>query len=431
MRRVRPLTLLLCGLLLTLTACGQAQSASTIYSTPPNIPQGEMLYVLDGSAPSSIVGQRIVSFHPGTTLSTSLPTGLFSQDHQHIYTAIPQNGHTTIMITNTQGSIAVRTFTIAGTYSTASSDYTKSVLSANGRWLALRQLEQTGTMTTFALVDTQKGTLAKTFTAQGDFDLDAVSPDGSRVFLLERLHDTTGHYYVRRYDVSSNQLFQGIIADKSEINDPRMLGSGLTRQMAQDGSRAYTLYTDARSNIAFVHILPLMSNFNGARCINLPAGKSSSLLSYYTLALSADGSLLYATNAALGVTVVISVTDKDAFSDDIVTTIHFSPLNAQIPLNKTMRTLYNGAALSSDQSMLYAVGTRGIVAIHLADEKMKQSYAQQQTFTGIALSMDNKTLYAVSPNEGITLINLQSGQAQQIAPNPVHAPWGIEWVTHV
>jgi hypothetical protein len=200
--------------------------------------------------------------------------------------------------------------------------------------------------------------------------------------------------------------------------------------MAQDGSRAYTLYTDTRSNIAFVHILPLESNFNGARCINLPTGKSPNLLSYYTLALSSDGSLLYATNAALGVTVVIGVTDKDAFSDDIATTIHFTPLNAQTPSNGATHTLYNGAALSADQSMLYAIGTRGIVAIHLADKKMKQSYAQQQTFTGIALSTDNQTLYAVSPNGGITLINLQSGRAQQMAQSPVQAPWGVEWIRH-
>ena len=209
-----------------------------------------------------------------------------------------------------------------------------------------------------------------------------------------------------------------------------MLGSALTRQMAQDGSRAYTLYTDTRSNIAFVHILPLASDFNGARCIDLPADKAGNLLHYYTLALSSDGSLLYATNAALGVTVVISVTDKDAFSDDIVTTIHFSPTNAQITPNEKMRTLYNGAALSSDQSTLYAISTRGIIAINIANEKMKQSYASQQTFTGIALSTDNKTLYAVSPDDGITLVNLQSGQTQQIAQSPVQAPWGIEWVSH-
>ena len=404
MRHVPLLTMLLCGLLLALTACGSSQSGSNTQLASFGIPQGEMLHVLDGSMSTSTGGQRIVSFHPGTNLSTSLPTGLFSQDHQHIYTAIPQHGQTKITVTNTQSGTIIRNLTIPGTYSTIGSDYTKSVLSSDGHWLALRQLEQTDGKTTFALVDTQKGTLVKTFSLPDDFDLDAVSPDGSRVYLLERLHDTTGHYYVRRYDVSSNQLFQGIIADKSELNDPRMLGSALTRQMAQDGSRAYTLYTDTRSNIAFVHILPLASDFNGARCIDLPAGKSSDLLSYYTLALSSDGSLLYATNAALGVTVAISVTDKDAFSDDIVTTIHFSSTNAQVTPNEKMRTLYN--------------------------EKMKQSYASQQTFTAIALSTENQPLYAVSPNDGITLVNLQSGQTQQIAQSPVQAPWGIEWVSH-
>jgi DNA-binding beta-propeller fold protein YncE len=290
-------------------------------------------------------------------------------------------------------------------------------------------VKPTNTSSTFAYIDTQKGILVKTFSLQGNFDLDAVSPDGSRVYLLERLHDTTGHYYVRRYDVQTNQLVQGVIADKSELNDPRMLGSALTRQMAQDGSRAYTLYTDTRSNIAFVHILPLASDFNGARCINLPVGKSADMLHYYTLALSSDGSTLYATNAALGVMVVINVSDKDAFSDDIRTTVHFSPSNAQVTPNEKMRLLYNGAILSSDQSTLYVVGMRGIEAIALVDAKLKQRYAQQQVFTGIALSTDGQMLYGVSPNDGITLVNLQSGQTQQMAQSPIQAPWNIEWVS--
>ena len=192
MLRVCSLTMLICGLLVALTACGQTQSATL--SASSTIPQGEMLHVLDGYSVSSTDGQRIVSFHPGTSLSTSLPTGLFSLDHRYIYTATPQGGQTKITVTNTQGKTVVRSFTIPGTYSTAGNDYTKSVLSANGRWLALRQLEQMNTNTTFALVDTQKGSLVKSFSLKGSFDLDAVSPDGNRVFLLERLHDTTGHY---------------------------------------------------------------------------------------------------------------------------------------------------------------------------------------------------------------------------------------------
>ena len=95
-----------------------------------------------------------------------------------------------------------------------------------------------------------------------------------------------------------------------------------------------------------------------------------------------------------------------------------------------MRILHNGAALSSDQSTLYVTGMSGVVAINIADAKIKQSYAQQQMFTSIALSTDGQTLYAVSPSDGITLVNIRSGQTQQIAQSPAHTPWGIEWVSH-
>jgi len=429
MRRTGLLTIVLCGLLIALTACESATTAST-HSSSPTIAQSENLYVLDGYGPVNTGGQRIVAFRPGASTFTTLPVGLVSQDHQRIYTATPQGTHTQITVTHMKDGAILRQFTIPGSYSTAEQDYTKSVLSFAGQWLALKQVGGSESTSTFVVIDTKVGKVVKAIQLQGTFDLDAISPDGSRLYLLERLHDTIGHYYVRRYDVNEGQLVQTIIADKAEINDPRMIGSALTRQMATDGTRAYTLYTDTRSNIAFVHLLPLASDYNGARCIDLPAGTSADLLHYYTLALSADDSTLYATNAALGVMVVISVTDKDIFSDDIRTTVHFSPVNMQVPSGERIRTLHNGAAISPDQAMLYVIGVRGIVAMNIADAKIQQSYVPQQSFTGIALSGDGQTLYAVSPNSGITLINVHSGQAQKVTQSPAHTPWGIEWVSN-
>jgi len=430
MRRTSLLTIVLCGLLIALTAC-ESTSAGSTHSSSPIVSQSENLYVLDGYASANTDGQRIVGFHPGTSAFTTLPAGLVSQDHQRIYTATPKGIQTQITVTNTKSGAIVRRFTIPGSYSTTEQDYTKSVLSSNGRWLALKPVgEELRANSTFVVIDTEAGKVVKIIHLQGTFDLDAISPDGSRLYLLERLHDKMGHYYVRRYDVNTNQLYQTIIADKSEINDPRMIGSALTRQMATDGTRAYTLYMDTRSNIAFVHLLPLASDLNLARCINLPSGTSADLLHYYTLALSADGSTLYATNAALGVMVVIDVTDKDTLSDNIRATVHFSPVNMQVTHTERMRTLYNGAALSPDQSTLYVTGMRGIVAMNIADTKIQQRYVLQQIFTGVALSVDGQTLYAVSPNDGITLINVHSGQAQKVTQSPARAPWGIEWVSN-
>jgi DNA-binding beta-propeller fold protein YncE len=440
-KRTLWLTIIL-GTLLTLmaTACGSNPSTGVISSgskpsastasTPPTAPAEEYLYVLDGpaSATNGGVGQHIIAFHPGSTSNVTLPVGLFSQDHQRIYTAVSQNGQTFITVTNAHNGANIHMFTIPGTYSTAGQDYTTAVLSADGHWLALRKIGETGSISTIALVDTQASKLFKTIQLNGDFDLDAISPDGSRVYLLERLNDQAGHYYVRLYDVSQNQLADGRIVDKS-IPDDIMSGSALTRQMANGGTIAYTLYTDTIHNIAFVHILPLAGHYVGARCLDLPAGKASELLHYYTLALSSDGNTLYAVNSALGVIISIDVGHSDeVFSDNVKATAHFDP--GTIASSDKTQTLYNGAALSPDQNTLYFVGVHGIWAANTTDLKVKSNDVTGQVFTGIALSKDGQSLYAVHPANGVTLVNVASGQSRQVTPCPALTPLGIEWVSN-
>jgi hypothetical protein len=431
-QRVLWFTGILILFLVLVTACsstGSSNLTSTISATPTVSP-GEEVYILNGYATQN-GGQTIVGFHPGNTATfpaITLPAGLVALDHRTIYTAVPHNGQTVITVTDTQTGKLVRSFTIAGSYSTSEANYTKAVLSGNGRWLALREQGLYSGESIFALVDTQAGKVFKTIRLTGDFDLDAVSPNGQRVYLLERLHDHVGHYYVRLYQVDQNLLVPTIIADKDEINDPRMIGSALTRQMPSDGTFVYTLYIDTPHNIAFVHILPLASQYYGARCIILPVGKSSHLLNYYTLALSADGSVLYAANGALGVVTSISVADDDVFSDHIMQTAHFDP-GTRVVDNSAAATLHNGAVLSHDQQTLYFVGIRGIWGVNTFTLKVTGNYLPQQAFTSIALSANKDTLYAVHPVDGIMLVNVASGQSRQVQDSPAHTPWGIEWIT--
>src|SRR5216684_6856472 len=154
------------------------------------VPPGENLYVLDGYTPlgaNSTDGQQIVAFHPGSanpaTLVT-LPTGLTSQDHQRLYTATARGGQTAIAIINTQTGAKIHSFVIAGTYSIVEQDFANSVSSPDGRWLALRQVGQTGNETTIALVDTQAGKLVKTIQLNGNFSLDAISAHAGIIYLL-------------------------------------------------------------------------------------------------------------------------------------------------------------------------------------------------------------------------------------------------------
>ena len=411
----------LCLSLVLITACNATQSISTTFSTGS---AKENLYVLDGSL-SSTQSQHVVVFHPGNTNALSLPAGLMSQNHQRIYTATPHNGQTTVLVTDANTGKTLRILTLPGTYSTAGYDYTNAVISFDGHWLALREQQNSTVQSVFAFINTLNGQV-QTITLQGQFNLDAISPDGSRLYVLQQLNDVAGHYYVRLYEVHQHQLHPGVISDKSDINDPRMIGSGLTRQVANDGTRDYTLYIDTRSNIAFIHALPLTNDFYLAKCINLPSGKSAALLRYYTLTLSADGSTLYAANAALGILAIISVADPSVFSDDITATIKFPPT----PLSSNMQTLYHGAVLSPDQSTLYVLGTHGITAVNIPKETFAQGYAMQQTFTSIGVSTDGRTLYATQPYSGITMIRTSTGQTQALANSPAHAPWGIEWISH-
>ncbi len=413
-------------LTLILAACGSTSPATTKPGSSV-VPARESLYVVDGSlsSPNVYTGQRIVALHPGTTAQPLvLPAGLYSLDHKNIYTAAPQNGQTTITVTNAQTGAKTRSFSIPGSYTTSGEAYATSVLSADGRWLALRQQGESDMQSTIVLVDTQAGKLAKTIQLPGDYDLDAISPDGNNVFVLEQI-DQAGHYHVRVYDVGENQLVQGYITDKVAPRE-NMYGAALTRQMASDGTIAYTLYTNTAQNKAFVHILPLASDMYIARCIDLPVGKSPDLLHYYTLALSPDGTTLYAANGALGVVTSISLDGDQVFDDNIITTSHFDPGN--VTTSDKSEVLYNGAVLSPDQHTLYFVGVHGIWVANTNDLKVRVNFATRQEFTGIALSGDGQTLYAVYPTDGITLVNIASGQFQQVTQSPAHAPWGIAWV---
>ncbi|MFL5665781.1 MAG: YncE family protein [Ktedonobacteraceae bacterium] len=426
-KRTLWLSILISTLLtLILTACGSISPATTQPGSSATSTE-ESLYVVDGSLSSANVytGQRIVEFHPGSTAQpVVLPAGLYSMDHKNIYTATPQNGQTTITVTNAQTGVTARMFSIPGNYTTSGEAYTTAVLSADGRWLALRQQDGTNTQSTIVLVDTQAGKLAKTIQLPGDYDLDAISPDGNKLYVLEEI-DQAGHYHVRLFEVSENQLVQGYITDKVAPRE-NMYGAALSRQMASDGTIAYTLYTNPEQNKAFVHILPLASNIYIARCIDLPVGKSPDLLRYYTLALSADGTTLYAANGALGVVTSISLNGDQVFDDNIIRTSHFNPGN--VTTRDKSVVLYNGAALSPDQNTLYFVGVHGIWAANTHDLNVKGNYATQQEFTGIALGNNGQTIYAVYPTNGITMVNTASGQSQRVTQSPAHTPWGIAWV---
>ncbi|HEY0753455.1 MAG TPA: hypothetical protein VGD98_05790 [Ktedonobacteraceae bacterium] len=439
--------LLLCLLLPLMAACGnnfpqQSNNASTHQAeTTVN----NELYVLDSYTGfgQSAGTRHIVALPVGTANSTArltLPAGLTDLKHQWLYFASPASdgsANTTISVLDTLSGASIRTFSIAGHYTTADQGLADSMLSGNGQWLALREQNAPAGTTEIALIDTLAGKQVKSIQLKGNFALDALSPAGTMLYLLEYYEARTTHYNVRAYNVPNNFLYTGNIVDKNDLNE-QMNGNYLTRWMSAGGNMAYTLYINPVLNKAFIHILFLAEASNQtfpllARCIDLPVGQSPALLKYYTLSLAQDGNTLYAANAALGsvaaVNLNLGLNVGQLWLILNAKTAHFTPDTGAASGTDQTRALYHGSVLSRDQQLLYVAGIHGIQIINVASLQLQGEYLKPQSFTGLAISGDGHTLYAVDPTSGITLLNTANGQVNGTIRSSIQAPWGIAWTT--
>lgn len=107
---------------------------------------------------------------------------------------------------------------------------------------------------------------------KGDFSFDAVSPDGSRLYLIQYTSPTDPtRYLVRAYDVHAHALEPNPIVDPRDATE-KMRGNPLSRVVSANGRWAYTLY-DGGGAHPFVHALDTARGT--ARCIDIgkvPAG---------------------------------------------------------------------------------------------------------------------------------------------------------------
>lgn len=106
---------------------------------------------------------------------------------------------------------------------------------------------------------------------RGDFSFDAISPDGSTVYLIQRFPKNNGpryitDYAVRAYDLAHRRLLPEPIVDPEDPGE-EMQGLPLSRASSPDGRWAYTLY-DGDGGEPFIHALDTVGR--RAVCIDLP-----------------------------------------------------------------------------------------------------------------------------------------------------------------
>jgi hypothetical protein len=192
------------------------------------------------------------------------------------YVTLPAGRSTIVAAVERSGGRIVRSFTWPGTWTIPAVAYDGSAggLSADRRTLVLIEPRVSFPRASTRLLVVRAASLrdARLVDLRGDFSFDAVSPDGSHVYLIEYTSaNDPSRYLVRSYDVRRWQLDARPIVDPRDPSE-KMRGNPLSRATSADGRLAYTLY-DGGGAHPFIHALN--TSRGTARCIDvddLPAG---------------------------------------------------------------------------------------------------------------------------------------------------------------
>ena len=279
-------------------------------------------------------------------------------------------------------------------------------LSQNGAWIVAESLDQASARSTFLVVNTLFNSAPRRIDLPGNFEFDAISNDGVRLFLIE--YGSPGSYRVRLYDVGAQQLNPQVVVDKSNPTDS-MSGLKLSGLPSQDGGMLYSIY--ARPNdMPFIHALFLSGPF--AVCIDLPGKgyQSDYNALHWSIAMSRDGSHLYAANAAAGVVSDVNLAGGSApgvsRSANIDSGKSVASNFAQDVQAKELGA--NTAAISSDGKTLVTAGSVGIVFIDTGALRVTARALTDQVIRSLALSPDGKILYVLDENGTFTEVSMDT-----------------------
>jgi hypothetical protein len=174
------------------------------------------------------------------------------------YVTMPSGSGTLVMRISRNGGRITRTRRLAGRWfvPAAAADGVGTGLSADGRTLVLGPPRNVYPIrrSRFQVLDAGPLRPMRQITLRGNFALDAISPDGGLLYLVQytSLRDPT-KYVVRAYDMTAGRLRPDPVVDPDEADEP-MRGMPLSRTMSNDGRWAYTLY-DGGGTHPFVHAL--------------------------------------------------------------------------------------------------------------------------------------------------------------------------------
>jgi hypothetical protein len=219
--------------------------------------------------------------------------GVLSPDHRIRFVTLATPKSTVVAAIRVRTGRVVRSNVLRGFYGVpiVAWDNSTGGVSGDGRTLVLGSygpLPGDPGVTRFAVLDTKTLRKSRLLVLRGSWAYDAVSPDGSTMFLIEYLAaGQNPHYRVRSLAVGTGRLDPEAVVDRRE-DEVLMRGQPVTRVASPDGRWAYTLYARPKHG-PFVHALDTVRG--EAYCVDLPARLRQLEQMALRLRLRGDGAL--------------------------------------------------------------------------------------------------------------------------------------------
>jgi hypothetical protein len=313
------------------------------------------------------------------------------------------------------------------TFVLVSADPPASASAATSRFAVVQHVDGTDP----TLTRTAPLRLTKVIELPGTFEFDAVSPDGSILYVAQHLDSPPGAYQVRAVDIATGKLRDGVIVDKRNV-DETMAGWPIGQMRRSDGV-VLTLYRGEAH--PFIHALNTIDAW--AVCIDLPSAGATDAAAAadWGMAAGPDGRSVYAVNATLGVAAEINATELTLKRTASLRTASTggSTGPASIVLAKFGHDEVGAAGLvvvSPDGKTVWAASAEGLVAIATRDLSVTRRMLAGTAVDGVAVAPDGLTVYALlRPGGQIVAIDAASGRTLGNVPGGgfdrlmAAAPW--------
>jgi hypothetical protein len=383
-----------------LVACGPEATQHAGNKLPK--PSGLLWVEIDG-------GLAAVELPEGD-VRMEIPNAVVGRDFSEIYSTRYNQGTTTLIRWDPGVAAHLTKMTIRGTFAANVAGPGGKVALTEPRSEGATPWLPDGRRRTTVVVGTPDAGVERRYRLLGNFEPEAFSTNGRRLYMIEYIPpDDPDRYRVRILSLRTGRVFP---IGRLKGAPDQMRGTGRTQVFAPDGDELYTLYTRQGPNYAhgapagpsrsrtnaFVHQLNLEEGW--AHCIDLPLPFGRGRATASSIDISPDGKELYVSDWTNGAVAIVDPAEVKVLRV------------AQLPLGDRDDKTFS---VASSSGLLYVAGNDTVVTIDTSSLRVVNRWRMDGDVTGLEVSPDGRTVF-VAVADAIVMIDSATGTHMDTLP---------------